>query len=367
MRQRRQPDRRRHRQDAGRALARRARCAARGRARRRSSRAATASARAGVVVVGEAGGRWSSPEEGGDEAVHARAALRRARSSPASAAPTPRRVACARFGARHDRARRRLPAPRARARRRPRAARRRRGARTAAARRPAARAGGGARAARAPSSSSTVPAAGRAAGRPARSAARLGPTRWCASSGDAWVEEPLAALAGRDVVAVAGVARPERFAATLERCGARGPRRCSSSPTITPTTRPTSPRIAGGRARRVLVTTEKDLVKLGGAPGLDGPARAARRRSRSTTATRLRRPAWPAGTPAASGFARRLRLREAHGRHADGDQQGAARTSSRVPQCKGDVTLTERGGRARLRRVQAALRDQGRHPDHADR
>ncbi|MCW5892592.1 MAG: tetraacyldisaccharide 4'-kinase [bacterium] len=86
---------------------------------------------------------------------------------------------------------------------------------------------------------------------------------------DGWEASPLAALAGAEVVAVAGVARPGRFVATLEALGARvvatlafpdhhayGPADLAA--------------IGAVAARGRLVTTEKDLVKLGGAglPGL---------------------------------------------------------------------------------------------------
>jgi len=84
-----------------------------------------------------------------------------------------------------------------------------------------------------------------------------------------WREAPLAALAGTPVVAVAGIVSPERFVATLERCGARVTGRF-----VFPDHHAyDAADIADlARAARVgtLVTTEKDLVKLAGRPGLDG-------------------------------------------------------------------------------------------------
>ena len=131
---------------------------------------------------------------------------------------------------------------------------------------------------------------------------RLRPTALVRVDGDAWVEEPLASLAGREVVALAGIARPERLAG-----GARARRalwcatRCTS-PTIMPTARTTSRRSSGRPRAATVVTTEKDLAKLGGVPGLEGAARAARDASRSRTRRGARRSA--GGRAAASGFAR---------------------------------------------------------------
>lgn len=86
---------------------------------------------------------------------------------------------------------------------------------------------------------------------------------------DGWRAAPLAELAGADVVAVAGVAHPARFMATLAALGAR------VAATLTfPDHHEYGPAdhaaIAAAAARGRLVTTEKDLVKLGGAglPGL---------------------------------------------------------------------------------------------------
>jgi tetraacyldisaccharide 4'-kinase len=84
-----------------------------------------------------------------------------------------------------------------------------------------------------------------------------------------WREESPATLAGTAVVAVAGVARPERFVATLERCGARVTARL-----VFPDHHAYSAADVAALARAAragtLVTTEKDLVKLAGRPGLEG-------------------------------------------------------------------------------------------------
>lgn len=84
-----------------------------------------------------------------------------------------------------------------------------------------------------------------------------------------WREEALATLAGAAVVAVAGVARPERFVATLEHCGARVTGRL-----VFPDHHAYGAADVAAIARAArggtLVTTEKDLVKLAGTPGLDG-------------------------------------------------------------------------------------------------
>ena len=97
---------------------------------------------------------------------------------------------------------------------------------------------------------------------------RLLPTALVRADGDAWVEEPLASLAGREVVALAGIARPERLAAALARAGA----------VVRDTLQFPDHHAYGGddvasvaRAARsaTVVTTEKDLAKLGGTPGLE--------------------------------------------------------------------------------------------------
>jgi tetraacyldisaccharide 4'-kinase len=89
------------------------------------------------------------------------------------------------------------------------------------------------------------------------------------AEGDTWSEESPAALAGTAVVAVAGVARPERFRATLERCGARVTRQLVFPDHHVYDAADVAAVVGAGRDG-VLVTTEKDLVKLAGWPGLDG-------------------------------------------------------------------------------------------------
>ena len=101
--------------------------------------------------------------------------------------------------------------------------------------------------------------------------ARLVPTALVRAADGKWTEESLGLLRGRDVVAVCGVARPERFVATLAGAGAVVRRllgfpdhhayRAADADTI---------RAAAGDA--LLVTTEKDLVKLERFPALAGLA-----------------------------------------------------------------------------------------------
>ncbi len=86
------------------------------------------------------------------------------------------------------------------------------------------------------------------------------------AAGD-WTEEPLDALAGRDVVAVAGVARPGRFADTLARVGARVGA-LLAFPDHHAYRDPDAARIADAARGRLVVTTEKDLVKLSSLRGL---------------------------------------------------------------------------------------------------
>jgi tetraacyldisaccharide 4'-kinase len=88
-----------------------------------------------------------------------------------------------------------------------------------------------------------------------------------AGTGGAWEEEPLGALAGRPVVAVAGVARPERFAHTLAEAGAVV-RDLLRFPDHHPYGAADVARIAAAAGDALPVTTEKDLVKLGGLAGL---------------------------------------------------------------------------------------------------
>ncbi|HZP41309.1 MAG TPA: tetraacyldisaccharide 4'-kinase [Candidatus Binatia bacterium] len=82
-----------------------------------------------------------------------------------------------------------------------------------------------------------------------------------------WSEEPLDALRGRAVVAVAGVARPERFVATLDALGATV-RRVLRFPDHHRYGAADVAAIRAAAAEGVPVTTEKDLVKLPGFPGV---------------------------------------------------------------------------------------------------
>lgn len=90
---------------------------------------------------------------------------------------------------------------------------------------------------------------------------RLRPTTLVRALGTTWVEEPLDALRGRAVVAVAGVARPERFVATLAGIGVvvrrllRFPDHHAYAPADIAA-------IAAAAGEGPVVTTEKDLVKL---------------------------------------------------------------------------------------------------------
>jgi tetraacyldisaccharide 4'-kinase len=102
----------------------------------------------------------------------------------------------------------------------------------------------------------------------ARFRGRLRPDRLVHVTGDAWSEEPLDVLAGGRVVAVAGVARPERFVATLERCGAQVVERILRPDHHVYDDADVAAIAKAARLARP-VTTEKDLVKLAGRQGLD--------------------------------------------------------------------------------------------------
>lgn len=82
-------------------------------------------------------------------------------------------------------------------------------------------------------------------------------------------EEPLAVLAGRRVWPVAGIARPERLTALLERLGAQ-----PSAPLVWADHHRYDAadvaRIAAAARDALVVTTEKDLVKLAAWPALAG-------------------------------------------------------------------------------------------------
>jgi len=80
------------------------------------------------------------------------------------------------------------------------------------------------------------------------------PTALIGPSGDA---EPLDALHGRDVIALAAIARPERFAATLESLGAR-----IVEHRFLPDHAPLLPSHFSSRTGALLVTTEKDAARF---------------------------------------------------------------------------------------------------------
>jgi tetraacyldisaccharide 4'-kinase len=98
---------------------------------------------------------------------------------------------------------------------------------------------------------------------------RLTATTLVRAGGDTWYEEPLVGIQGRDVVAVAGVARPGRFVDLLGVLGARV-RRVFTFPDHHRYRGRDLAAIAEAAREGRLVTTEKDLVKLGGVPGLEG-------------------------------------------------------------------------------------------------
>ena len=83
-----------------------------------------------------------------------------------------------------------------------------------------------------------------------------------------WREAALDALAGARVVAVSGVARPERFIATLERCGARVVERLAFPDHHDYSPADVATMVSAGRGAE-LITTEKDLAKLAGRVGLE--------------------------------------------------------------------------------------------------
>jgi tetraacyldisaccharide 4'-kinase len=92
---------------------------------------------------------------------------------------------------------------------------------------------------------------------------RLVPTALVGRDGEA----ALAALVGRDVTALAGIARPERFAAALRTLGARV-RELLCYPDHHAYAAGDVMRIAGALAAGPVITTEKDLVKLERYPAL---------------------------------------------------------------------------------------------------
>jgi len=98
--------------------------------------------------------------------------------------------------------------------------------------------------------------------------ARLLPIALVRAAAEDWVEEPLAALAGQGVTAVAGVADPERFVATLARAGATV-RRVLRFPDHHAYGMRATARIVAAASEGPVITTEKDLVKLAGLRGLE--------------------------------------------------------------------------------------------------
>jgi tetraacyldisaccharide 4'-kinase len=97
---------------------------------------------------------------------------------------------------------------------------------------------------------------------------RLRPQALVHAAGETWRGESLAVLAGTSVVAVAGIARPERFVATLERCGARVAERLFF-PDHHAYDAADVAAIARMASHARVLTTEKDLVKLAGRSGLE--------------------------------------------------------------------------------------------------
>ena len=243
--QRRQPRRRRHRQDADRALARGDAGGARP-AGRRSWRAATASGAAGWWWSARRACRSSSAADGGDEAM----LLARRFAGPVDHRRATRRGGGVRLRAlrrRHDRPRRRLPAPRPGARRGPRAARRSRRCRALLPAGPLREPRAALDRARAllvvdrPRAVATAPG-------PPLFRARLVPTALVSAAAEPWALEPLAVL---------GAARSSRWRAWRGRSAspprspppARASSACSASRTITPTRRTTWRRSARRRTR----------------------------------------------------------------------------------------------------------------------
>jgi len=104
-----------------------------------------------------------------------------------------------------------------------------------------------------------------APGLPPQFQGRLVPT---ALVDESWREAALAALGGARVVAVSGVARPERFIATLEQCGARVVEHVAFPDHHDYSPADVARIVSAGRAGELL-TTEKDLAKLAGRSGLE--------------------------------------------------------------------------------------------------
>jgi tetraacyldisaccharide 4'-kinase len=90
---------------------------------------------------------------------------------------------------------------------------------------------------------------------------RLRPSAAVRVEGEAWREAPLATLAGREVLAVAGMVRPERLATALTALGARV-RDLLAFPDHHPYDAADAAAIEAAAGGVPVVTTEKDLVKL---------------------------------------------------------------------------------------------------------
>lgn len=97
--------------------------------------------------------------------------------------------------------------------------------------------------------------------------ARIEATALVQATEAGWRTAPVSALDGARVIAVSGVARPERFAALLARCGAQVRRHIVFPDHHTYASVDVAALVAAS-AEGVLVTTEKDLVKLAEIPGL---------------------------------------------------------------------------------------------------
>ena len=99
--------------------------------------------------------------------------------------------------------------------------------------------------------------------------ATLRPTAVVRVTAAGWFAGPLDALAGQRLLAVAGVARPERFVATVQTLAP-----ASVEVLVFPDHHPYSARdgdrIGAAAAGRIVVTTEKDLAKLARFPTLAG-------------------------------------------------------------------------------------------------
>jgi tetraacyldisaccharide 4'-kinase len=96
---------------------------------------------------------------------------------------------------------------------------------------------------------------------------RVEATALVQATASGWRAGPLSALAETPVIAVSGVARPERFVALLARCGARV-RRHVVFPDHHRYASIDVAALVTASAEGRLVTTEKDLVKLAELPGL---------------------------------------------------------------------------------------------------